>query len=1269
MKTKITQSNINSFATKALVLVFLLILALNSFAQPSFYNNNTGATGNAFPLNSTTSNQVQWIYGPGVFRTAGATGTASGNGTITKVYFRLTTVSATASYQDYTISLGQSVGTATTWTSTTWATGLTRCFYQATFQMTGVVANSWYGITLQTPFVYDASKSLVFELKVRSGTGNTVAQNSVNSRIWGLYGATAGSSYGTGLVDFGMDLMKGGNDAGMSAITTPLCTPAISATYSNNGLNAIDSVKIDWSVNGALQNQHKYNTQVASGKSVSINFTPDFNFVDGTTYNIKTWTSSPNGKKDTIPMNDTAYLTFKYQGPAGIKSYSDIIKCGPGKVNISVTPLNQGDSIVWYDKSTGGNVIAKGKSTFTPPLVIGENTFYAQAFKIGSPNFLANSMTPSTGYGGSYVGGMLDITPKTDLVVDSFEVKLINNIAGATYSVYMKTGTYIGSETNPTAWTQIVNNQPTRVFMKGTYPSCFVKIPETLLSKGTTYGFYVTCTPTVVATPWSIATVTGGLTLNNNDMTVFQDKTLSNLFASVITNLPLTMTTYYRTMNCPSSRVPVKVTVKPSPFGAAFIKSTPFQTTQPNTSGSVGSPDIVAKGDKIAYEITPPTGYNNSDYGTTWTMTGFTFRTKSGRVLPASYYTPSAPVPAGAANAKVTFTADADVVDSTIIMTVSIRDLGPHFCDSTLTRNIFVAPRPIADFKFQQPVCDGDNVIFTNASTVSSGNIQSKWDFGTGNPADTATNTDVVFVFPTYGTYDVKLITTTVPYGYTDTKTIQVVVTEIPKIGFNVRNACLGDSVKFLNSTTISKGTITYKWDLGNGTTSIKANPGVKYAQAGGYKVTLTATSNGCSQTLTKNAQQFARPVAKYNAPAVLCDKTQIRFTNGSTIPIGNMGYLWNFGDGTISGETNPFHSFTSAGNKSVKMKVISEFGCADSITKTITLAEAPSASFTTGSVCNLSPTSFTFTGSKPTGYLTNFNWKFADEGSTSVENPTKLFSTVGKKLITLTLTSNNGCGDVISKEIDVKLQSKADFQVTDVCDGDEAVFTNNSSVSSGSLLYNWKFGDGKNSAVQSPRHIYPNGSQTYNVTLVAIVPGGCSDSINKPISVNAKPSSNFNFNTSGRLVNFNAAQVGNTTYQWDFSDGGKASNASTQYHYTNYPSGKYVVCLTVVNAAGCQSQTCKEVAITGGINKLSVLNGVTVFPNPNNGNFTVTVENPKSDIAIAVYNLLGEMVKTIETSPLKSTYSVDLNVANGVYLVKVTNGGLISTQKITINR
>ena len=758
-----------------------------------------------------------------------------------------------------------------------------------------------------------------------------------------------------------------------------------------------------------------------------------------------------------------------------------------------------------------------------------------------------------------------------------------------------------------------------------------------------------------------------------NNLGVGKDTTItiSKLFKSNISgvNLKLTAIHSLSDLNPKNDTFKITITIRPSPSGSSFIKGKPFISPQPNTIGSINNPDIVAEKDTLTYEIIAPKGYNNVDYGTTWLANGITFRTKGGRILTTSNYIFKAA--SGIVNSKVSFLPDISLTDTSITMTISLMDLGANVCDSLLTRNIFIAPRPNSNFSFNQPVCDGENVVFTNTTKISSGNFTSKWDFGTGNPADTSTNSDVAFKFPTFGTYYVKLTNLSFPYGFVTSKTIAVIVSEIPKIGFKVFNACLGDSVKFVNTTTISAGKIDYLWDFGNGTYSTKQNPKQKYSSAGGYKVILTATSNNCKSSMTKNAQQFARPIAQFSVPTILCDKTDIQFTNGSTIPMGNMGYVWNFGDGIISGYTNPIHSYATSGTKTVKIRAMSEFGCADSITKSFTLSEAPSANFTTGSLCNLNPTQFTFTGTKPSGALTTFGWDFAGESSTTVENPTKLFSLIGKKLITLTLTTNNGCSDVMSKEIDIKLQSKADFKASDVCDGNDVVFTNKSTVAAGNLIYNWKFGDGNNSIAQSPRHLYPIGtSQTYNVTLVAIVPGGCSDSINKPISVNAMPISNFAFTTSGHLVYFKPTQTTNTTYHWDFGDGGTSEMQNTQYHYLNdFGYGKYNVCLTTINAAGCLSQTCRSILITGGIDKINKLNEVSIYPNPNSGQFTITIENPKTDITIAVYNLLGEKLKVIETNPLKGIYPIDLNVANGIYMVKITNGGLTSSWKITINK
>lgn len=118
----------------------LLICALLSIganivqAQPQFYNNNTGTSSNSFPLNSATSNRVQWIYGPGTLNSAGSSGTPSYYGYITTIYFR-TSTSSTITYSNFTISLGQSMGTATTFPSTAFVSGLTQSFYLSSHQI------------------------------------------------------------------------------------------------------------------------------------------------------------------------------------------------------------------------------------------------------------------------------------------------------------------------------------------------------------------------------------------------------------------------------------------------------------------------------------------------------------------------------------------------------------------------------------------------------------------------------------------------------------------------------------------------------------------------------------------------------------------------------------------------------------------------------------------------------------------------------------------------------------------------------------------------------------------------------------------------------------------------------------------------------------------------------------------------------------------------------------------------------------------------------
>ncbi len=218
------------------VALFVLITAIQSFAQvgtPTFFNALPTTSTNAFPLNSTTSNKVQWIYAPGTFTTTGTTaGTALSSGNlITKLYIRIQNVNATTIYQpDFSIAMLQT-GTNNTFSDGNFLSGLTTVFQSNSFQFTGITAGSWYGITLTTPFVYDPSQSLIIEVKSNLSTSggnavNSITTGALNQRIYGAY-ASATGTVGTGLTPMGFDVIPA------SACTAPPVAGTATSSVTN----------------------------------------------------------------------------------------------------------------------------------------------------------------------------------------------------------------------------------------------------------------------------------------------------------------------------------------------------------------------------------------------------------------------------------------------------------------------------------------------------------------------------------------------------------------------------------------------------------------------------------------------------------------------------------------------------------------------------------------------------------------------------------------------------------------------------------------------------------------------------------------------------------------------------------------------------------------------------------------------------------------------------------------------------------------------------
>ncbi len=104
----------------------------------------------------------------------------------------------------------------------------------------------------------------------------------------------------------------------------------------------------------------------------------------------------------------------------------------------------------------------------------------------------------------------------------------------------------------------------------------------------------------------------------------------------------------------------------------------------------------------------------------------------------------------------------------------------------------------------------------------------------------------------------------------------------------------------------------------------------------------------GAKDSLEQNVIVKASPKIGFTAP-VVCQGLPTTFTNATlTNGLTITGWDWNFGDGQISTTQQPStHGYINAGDYLVNLKAISSNGCADSITKTVNVANYPIAAVT----------------------------------------------------------------------------------------------------------------------------------------------------------------------------------------------------------------------------------------------------------------------------------------------------------------------------------
>lgn len=240
----------------------------------------------------------------------------------------------------------------------------------------------------------------------------------------------------------------------------------------------------------------------------------------------------------------------------------------------------------------------------------------------------------------------------------------------------------------------------------------------------------------------------------------------------------------------------------------------------------------------------------------------------------------------------------------------------------------------------------------------------------------------------------------------------------------------------------------TYTWS--DGTT----DPTLTTAQPGTYTLTITE-SNGnitCSSTSSVMVNIFPQPIIDFTAhPLSGCSPLFVEFQSNLQPSELDVTYYWDFGDPyadvNTSNDANPAHIYHNYGTYDVGLRVVSSTGCEDEIIKPgfINVHATPLADFIPNPAeVSLSDNPDVFFNNTTENYIpgqTYWNWSFGDGGGSDEHMPTHTYQTPGDYVITLVVSTGQGCGDTISKNIVVEDEIFIPNIITPDGDGHNDVF------------------------------------------------------------------------------------------------------------------------------------------------------------------------------------------------------------------------------------
>ena len=448
-----------------------------------------------------------------------------------------------------------------------------------------------------------------------------------------------------------------------------------------------------------------------------------------------------------------------------------------------------------------------------------------------------------------------------------------------------------------------------------------------------------------------------------------------------------------------------------------------------------------------------------------------------------------------------------------------------HGCkryDSTMVTTR--AEAPVVDFTVPN-VCLANTTYFVNQSHAATGDsiIANYWNYGGGIPAmDTdsvLTNGQTSYTINYgYGSYTVTLTVIT-DSGCFGVKTEHVNILPSPHAEFSdaannsvypyILCAGAGSSLQLTDiSTEVGGSPITQRFWKFNGVTDANHGSNVQYSfpNQGTYNITLEVVDSlGCADSITQTINVSAPFVARFSVDDhCLGDYTSfVDLTQSLSI----VKRTWNFrdgGEGPYAYTPTVQYKYSQPNTYQVELQDQNAIGCIATFDTFVKIVPKPVANFTGLIGCEnhyYKPIDSSFTINDT---IDHWHWDIGGRIS-NLKGPRVMFTDTGAFYVSLTVSTEMGCVDSITKLIEVGPVPTAMFVYTPLYGTAPlpVTFTNRST---GATNYVWNFGDGSSSTIAYPQinpapHTYTENG-VFNVELYAYNNYGCYDSLTRMVDV-----------------------------------------------------------------------------------------------------------------------------------------------------------------------